>query len=63
MPYLHKVLATVFTCIRDNGVAPESWSESNIILLKKDKNNPDNDDPCKSRMIALTMNIGKLTIL
>ena len=35
MPYLHKVLATAFTGIRDQGEAPESWARSRIILIKK----------------------------
>ena len=60
LPYLHKVLATVFTRIRDTGEAPDSWANSNIILLKKDENFVDDDDPTKFRMIALTLNIGKL---
>ena len=59
LPYIHKVLATAFTRIRDTGEAPNSWAKSNIILLKKDENDLD-DDPTKFRMIALTLNIGKL---
>ena len=37
LPYLHKILATVFTQIRDDGVAPESWSKSNIIVKERQK--------------------------
>ena len=59
MPYIHKVLATVFTRIRDTGEAPNSWAKSNIILIKKDENDPD-DDPTSFRMIELTLNTGKL---
>ena len=59
MPYLHTVLARVFTRIRDNGVAPDSWAKSIVILLKKYENEPD-DDATKFRMIALTLYIGKL---
>ena len=59
MPFLHKVLATAFTGIWDKGVAPESWARSKVILIKKDKNGPD-DDPANFRMISLTLNIGKL---
>jgi hypothetical protein len=56
MPSLHKVLATSFTCIRDNGVAPDSWGSSKIILIKKNKDDPD-DEPSNYRMISLTQNI------
>ena len=59
MPFLHKVLATAFTFIRDNGEAPEQWGKSKIILIKKDENGPD-EDPTNFRMISLTLNIGKL---
>ena len=59
MPFLHKVLATAFTRIRDDGIAPDSWKSSNIILIKKDEDGP-SDDPTNFRMIALTLNIGKL---
>ena len=59
MPFLHKVLATAFTFIRDKGEAPEQWGRSKIILIKKDENGPD-EDPTNFRMISLTLNIGKL---
>ena len=35
MPYIHKILATAFTGIRERGKAPEAWASSNIILIKK----------------------------
>ena len=59
LPSTHKMLATIFTRIRDTGDAPDSWAKSTIILIKKDENEP-NNDPTKFRMIALTLNIGKL---
>ena len=59
MPYIHKVLATAFTGIRDKGEAPDSWAKSKVILIKKDENSSD-DDPKNFRMISLTLNIGKL---
>ena len=59
MPYIHKVLATAFTGIRDKGEAPDAWAKSKVILLKKDENSSD-DDPKNFRMISLTMNIGTL---
>ena len=59
MPFLHKVLATAFTCIRDKGEAPERWGKSRVILIKKDENGSD-QDPSNFRMISLTLNIGKL---
>ena len=59
IPYLHQVLATTFTRIRDEGVAPDAWGASKIILLKKDEDEP-NDEPTQFRMISLTLNIGKL---
>jgi hypothetical protein len=59
MPYLHNVLATAFTKIRDTGVAPGEWGVSKIILIKKDEKTP-KDNPCNFRMISLTINIGKL---
>ena len=59
MPYLHHVLATTFTRIRDEGVAPDAWGASKIILLKKDENQTV-DNPTHFRMISLTLNIGKL---
>ena len=59
MPYLHKVLATTFTEIREKGVAPKEWAQSKVILIKKDENGAD-DDFSNFRMISLTLNIGKL---
>ena len=59
MPYIHMVLATSFTGIRDKGEAPDLWAKSKIILIKKDENSSDND-PKSFRMISLTLNIGKL---
>ena len=59
MPYIHKVLATAFTGIRDTGKAPEAWASSKVILIKKNEDGPD-DDPTNFRMISLTLNIGKL---
>ena len=59
MPSLHKVLATAFTRIREKGVAPESWGLSNVILLKKNQDDPD-DETANFRMISLTLNVGKL---
>ena len=59
MPSLHRVLATTFTRIRDEGVAPNSWGFSKIILIKKNKDDSD-DEPSHFQMISLTLNIGKL---
>ena len=59
MTYLHKVLATAFTAVRDKGNAPEDWASSKVILIKKDKDGSD-DDLSNFRMISLTFNIGKL---
>ena len=59
MPYIHKVLATAFTCIRDKGEAPDNWAKSKLILIKKDENES-YDDPTNFRMISLTLNVGKL---
>ena len=59
LPYLHQVLATTFTKIRDEGVAPDCWGTSKIVLVKKNRDDPDNE-PCNYRMISLTLNIGKL---
>ena len=53
------MLATVFTCIREKGEAPEEWGESKIILIKKNESGPDNE-PSIFCMISLTFNIGKL---
>ena len=44
MPSLHRILATSFTRIRDEGVAPDSWGSSKIILIKKNKDETD-DEP------------------
>ena len=43
MPYIHKVLATMFTGIRKKGEAPTEWAESKVILIKKDGNGSDDD--------------------
>ena len=59
MPFLHQALATAFTKIRDEGVAPECWGESKVILIKKAEDEPD-DEPTSFRMISLTINIGKI---
>ena len=59
MPSLHRSLATAFTQIRDQGVAPDSWGASKVILIKKKADDPD-DIPANFRMISLTLNIGKL---
>ena len=58
MPFLHQALATAFTRIRDDGVAPDSWAQSKVIL-KKDPAATD-DEPTHFRIISLTLNIGKL---
>ena len=49
MPSLHKSLATAFTQIRDQGVAPDSWGASKVILIKKKSDDPD-DIPTNFRM-------------
>jgi hypothetical protein len=59
MPYIHHVLATAFTKIRDTGEPPEDWGVSKIVLIKKNEDTPD-EDPENFRMISLTINIGKL---
>ena len=59
LPSLHKPLATAFTQIRDDGIAPDSWGTSRVILIKKSNEDPDNN-PSNFRMISLTLNIGKL---
>ena len=59
IPYLHQVLATAFTMIRDNGTAPDSWGSSTIVLIMKDTEGSV-DDPTNFRMICLTLNIAKL---
>ena len=59
MHSLHKYLATAFTQIRDQGVAPDGWGASKVILIKKKADDPD-DNPTNFRMISLTLNIGKL---
>ena len=57
MPYVHKVLATLFTRIRDEGIAPDVWGASKVKLIHKDGST---DVPSNFRMIALTLNIAKL---
>ena len=52
-------MATSFTKIRYEGVAPECWGTSKIVLIKKNKEESDNE-PSNFRMISLTLNIGKL---
>ena len=59
MPFLHQTLATAFTKIRDNEIAPDSWTKSKVILIKKDPEATD-DDPTHFLMMSLTHNIGKL---
>ena len=59
MPSLHKYLARAFTQIRDQGVAPDSWGASRVVLIKKNAGDPD-DTPTNFRMISLTLNVGKL---
>ena len=34
MPYIHKVLATLFTRIGDHGNAPDAWGESKVKLIQ-----------------------------
>ena len=62
MPFLHQSLATAFTRIRGKGIAPKSWGESRMILIKKDSEASDNN-PRNFRMISLTLNIGELFII
>ena len=57
MPYVHKVLATMFTKIRSDGIAPDVWGSSKVKLIHKDGST---DNPTNFRMIALTSNIAKL---
>ena len=57
MDSTHRVLSTLFTKIRDSGVAPDIWGSSKIILLHKGGNAK---DPSQFRMISLTLSIGKL---
>ena len=57
MPYVHKVLATMFTRIRDQGIAPDIWGESKVKLIYKAGST---DQSSNFRMIALTSNIAKL---
>ena len=57
MESTHRVLSTLFTKIRDSGIAPDIWGSSKIILLHKGGSS---DDPSLFRMISLTLNIGKL---
>lgn len=57
----HKLMATIFTLIRDSGVAPESWGMSNVILIPKvDREKLNTENPADFRMIALTSNVAKL---
>ena len=57
MPYVHKVLATMFTRIQDQGIAPDIWGESKVKLIHKSGST---DQPSNFGMIALTSNIEKL---
>ena len=50
-------MATLFTKIRDSGIAPDIWGSSRIVLIHK---GGDQADPTQFRMISLTFNIGKL---
>ena len=55
------MLATIFTLIRDSGVAPESWGMSNVILIPKvDREKLNTENPADFRMISLTSNVAKL---
>ena len=56
----HNFLATLFTRVRDTSQAPEVWGLSKIILLSKDDENDQTQDPSTFRMISLTANVGKL---
>jgi hypothetical protein len=56
MPYLHEVLGTTFTMIRDRGVAPDAWGIRKVILNKKYEETP-NNEATKFRIISLTLNI------
>ena len=61
LPQIHDLLATIFTLIRDTGVAPEAWGLSNIILIPKGAREKVNtENPADFRMIALTTNVAKL---
>ena len=51
MPYVHKVLAKMFTRIRDEGIAPDIWGSSKVKLIYKSGST---DQPGNFRMIALT---------
>ena len=59
LPSIHKLLATLFTLIRDSGEAPAIWGNSNIILIPKN-DNINTENPSDFRMIALTANVAKL---
>ena len=60
LPSIHNFLATLFTGIRDTSEAPDAWSSSRIILIPKDTEHMDTNNPSSFRMISLTANIGKL---
>ena len=61
LPKIHNLLATIFTRIRDTGVAPEAWGLSNIILIPKgEREKVNTENPADFRMIALTTNVAKL---
>ena len=57
MPHIHKVLATVFTMIRDTGKVPDIWGCIKVKLIHKNGNI---EEPSNFIMIALTLNIAKL---
>ena len=59
LPSIHKLLATLFTLIRDTGEAPAVWGLSKIVLIPK-SDNINHENPCDFRMIALTENVAKL---
>ena len=53
-------IATTFTQIRDDRIAPDAWASSKIVIRKKDIKLTDDDEPSHFKMISLTINIGKL---
>jgi hypothetical protein len=57
---VHKFLSTLFTHIRDRSQAPKIWASSRIILILKEDENKQTEDPTTFRMISLTANVGKL---
>ena len=59
LPNTHKLLAEIFTQIRDTSEAPDIWAKSKIILIPKG-GETNTEHPPDFRMIALTSNVGKL---